>query len=154
MFGFTYIDHMDAKTSPFCRYWFTSETMPKKGRKKLKIVESDSDTDIVEVSPAVKVEIVYEDTKEIIGAEPELKWGQIYPMLVERKVPKAGLGDLALYENILRSGLTKIATRPEMFPCVEVIGWMLPKINTVGMMINDEEGNLVASFTLACIDSL
>ena len=49
--------------------------MLKKGRKKLKIVESDYDTDIVEISPTVKVEIVYEDTKEIIGAEHELKWG-------------------------------------------------------------------------------
>ena len=94
---------------------FTTETMTKKGRKKLKIAESDSDTDVLEVPPAVKTEIVYEDTKVIKGVEPELKWGQIYPMLVERKVSEAGLGDLALYENILRSRLTKITTRKEFF---------------------------------------
>jgi len=57
--------------------------------------------------------------------EPELKWGQIYPMMAERKVSEAGLGDLALYENILRFGLTKIATRIEVFPCAKVIGWLL-----------------------------
>ena len=74
-------------------------------------------------------------------------------MLVEGKVPKTGLGDLALYENILRSGITKIATRPEIFPCAEVTGWMLPKIDTVGMMINDEEGNAVGSFTPAFISA-
>ena len=49
--------------------------MPKKGRKKLKITESESDTDIVEVPPAVKVKTLYEDTKAVTGAEPELKWG-------------------------------------------------------------------------------
>ena len=54
---------------------FTTETMLKKGRKKLKITKSDSDIDIVEVPHAVKVEIVYEETKAVIGVEPELKWG-------------------------------------------------------------------------------
>ena len=61
------------------------------------------------------------------------------------------MGYLALYNSILRSGLTKIATRSEFFPCVKFIGWFLPKIDTVGMIINDEEGNLVASFTPAFI---
>ena len=56
------------------------------------------------------------------------------------------LGDLALYENILSSKLTKIATRLEVFPYAEVIGWILLKIEMVGMIIKDEEGNPVASF--------
>ena len=54
---------------------FATEIITKKGRKKIKIVESDSDTEVVEVLLAVKTEIVYEDTKVITGAEPELKWG-------------------------------------------------------------------------------
>ena len=45
-------------------------------------------------------------------------------MMVDKKVLEDGLGDLSLYENILRSGLTKIATRPEVFPCTEVIGFL------------------------------
>ena len=64
--------------------------MPKKGRKKLKISKSDSDLEIVEVLPAIKVKIVYEDTKAVTGAEPELKWGQIYPMIFDKNVPEAG----------------------------------------------------------------
>ena len=47
--------------------------MMKKGRKKPKVVKDDSDAEVVEVSPAVKIEIVYEDTKVITGAELELK---------------------------------------------------------------------------------
>ena len=52
---------------------FATETMPKKERKKLRITESDSDTDISEVLPTVKVKIVHKDTKAVTGAEPELK---------------------------------------------------------------------------------
>ena len=74
-----------------------------------------------------------------------------YPMLVEIKVPEAGLEDLDLYKNILRSGITKIETRPDIFPCAKVIRWMLSKIDTVGMMINYEEGNPAASFAPAFI---
>ena len=75
---------------------FVAETMPKKGRKKLKIAESEYDIDIAEVPHAVKVEIVYEDIKVVTRVDTELKWGQIYPMMVDKKVPEAGLGDLAL----------------------------------------------------------
>ena len=72
-------------------------------------------------------------------------------MMFDKKVPEAGLGDLALYENIIRSGLTKIATRLEVFPYAEVIGFLLPKIETVGMIINYEEGNPNVSFAPAFI---
>ena len=67
--------------------------MTKKGKKKARIVEYDSDEEVVEVAPVARVEIVYEDTKEVTGVEPEFRWGQIYHMLVERKVPEAGLED-------------------------------------------------------------
>ena len=120
--------------------------MTKKQRKKLKVVDYDSDTKDAEVSTTVRNEIVYEDTKEITGTEHELNWGQIYPMMVEWKVPETGLGDLVLYENILKYGMTKIATKLEIIPCAKFIGWMFPKIDTVGMMINDEKGQPLASF--------
>ena len=76
------------------------DNMTKKGKKKVKIVDSNSDA---EISPTPRVEIIYEDTNSVTGAESEFKWGQIYHMLVEKKVPEAGLEDLDLYENILRS---------------------------------------------------
>ena len=125
--------------------------MLKKGRKKLKIMESDSDRDIAEVPPAVTVEILYEDTKADTREELELKWGHIYPMMSNKRVPEAGLGDLVLYENIFNSGLTKIATKQEVFHCIEVIGWLLLKIDMVGMIINDEEGKPITSFASAFI---
>ena len=97
------------------------------------------------------MEIIYEDTKLVTEAEPKFKWGQIYHMLVEKKVPEAGLEDLALYENILRSGITKVSTRPEMFPCAEVIGWIMSKVDATRMMMNNMEDKGFASFTHAFI---
>ena len=119
----------------------------KKGKKKVKIVDYDSDEEVVE-APTRRIEIIYEDTKAINGAKLEFKWGQIYHWLVEKKVSEAGLEDLALYDNVLRSGITKVTTRPEMFPCVEVIGWILPRVDTTRMLMNDTENKAFASFSL------
>ena len=44
------------------------KTMPKKGKKKAKATGEDSD---MEMLP--RMEIIYEDTKVIIGAKPEFK---------------------------------------------------------------------------------
>ena len=57
------------------------------------------------------MEIIYKDTKSA-RAKPEFKWGEIYHMLKEKKVPEAGLEDLVLYKNILKYGITKVSTRP------------------------------------------
>ena len=50
--------------------------MPKKGKKKSKFANEESDVEIT-----AQVEIIYEDTKSITGANPEFKWGKIYHML-------------------------------------------------------------------------
>ena len=53
----------------------TTEIMTKKARKKPKVVEDDSNAEFLEVSSAVKTEIVYEDTKVITREKLKLKWG-------------------------------------------------------------------------------
>ena len=78
--------------------------MPKKGKKKSQVTEEDS---YLEVMP--KVEVIYEDTKAITGAELEFKWGQIYPMIKDQKVQNEGLEDIPMYENILISQITKVS---------------------------------------------
>ena len=79
--------------------------MPKKGKKKAKAAEEDSD---LEIMP--RIVIVYEDSKAVTGAEPDFKWGQIYPMIKDQKVLDVGFEDIPLYENILRSRITKVTT--------------------------------------------
>ena len=88
------------------------DTMTKRGKKKAKIVGYDSNAEVTEVAPIPRLEIIYEDTKAITEVEPKFRWGHIYHMMVEKKVPEAELEDLTLYDNILRYGITKVATRP------------------------------------------
>ena len=81
-----------------------------------------------------KVEYIYEDTRATTGVEPDYKWGEIYQMISNQDVPDVGFEELNIYANIKKSALMKVATRPELFPCSEVISWILPKAD-VTMMI-------------------
>ena len=100
-------NHRDDQTFLVCfvQPQSTFDTMPKKGKKKAKVVEEESD---LEIMP--RTEIIYEDTKSVIGAKPKFKWGKIYHMLKDQMVPDVGLEDLPLLENILRLGIMKIST--------------------------------------------
>ena len=75
----------------------------------------------------------------------------MFHMLKEKKVLEVGLEDLVMYENIWRSGRTKVATRPEILPCAEVIGWILPRVDATMMIMNDVENKAFASFAPAFI---
>ena len=86
-----------------------------------------------------KVEIIYEDTKLVTGAETKFKWGHIYQMIKDKTIPDAGLEDIPLYVNIRRSDITKVDKRPEIFPCVEVIRWILSQTDETTMIVSDIE---------------
>ena len=44
--------------------------MPRKGKKKTQAVEDDPEFEVI-----TRVEIIYEDTKLVTGADLEFKWG-------------------------------------------------------------------------------
>ena len=52
--------------------------------------------------------------------------GVIYQMIRDRDILDVGLEEMIIYQNIRKSDITKAATCPEIFPCSEVIGWILP----------------------------
>ena len=56
---------------------------------------------------------------------------------------------MALYDNVLRSRITKVTTRHEMFPCAEVIGWIFPRVDTTIMLMNDIKNKAFVSFSPA-----
>ena len=63
--------------------------MPKKGgTKKFKDTEVDSYLEIIS-----RIEITFEDTNTITGANQEFKWGKIYKMIKDQNVLDAGLMD-------------------------------------------------------------
>ena len=94
-----------------------NEKMSKRQKKKAPMVEGEPEVEII-----TKVEFIYEDTKASIGVKPNYKRGEIYRMIANQNVPGVGFEELTIYANIEKSALMKVATRPELFPCLEVIG--------------------------------
>ena len=108
--------------------------MSKRQKKKAPVVEEEP-----EVETVTKTEYIYEDTKCIFGVEPEYQWGGIYRLITRREVPDMGLEEESIYANIERSSLMNIATRPELFLCSEVIGWILPREDVTTMILENLE---------------
>ena len=104
--------------------------MSKRKKKKAPIVEGEPDVEIV-----TKVEYIYEDTRATTRVEPDYKWGEIYQMISNQNVPDAGFEEFTIYSNIEKSSLMKVATRPEMFRCSEVISLILPKGDLTTMIL-------------------
>ena len=98
------------------------------------MVEEDPEVEVV-----TKKEYIYEDAKCISGIEPEYQWGEVYRLITRREVPDMGLEEESIYANIERSSLMKIATRPELFPCSEVIRWILPWDDVTTMILKNVE---------------
>ena len=117
-------------------------TMSKRQKKKAPVVE-----EVPEAEAETKTEYIYEDTQCASGVEPEYKWGDIYRLISRREVPDTGLEEESIYANIDKSSIMKVATRPELFPCSEVIGWILPHVNTTTMIIGNTEGQGYAAFS-------
>ena len=82
-----------------------------------------------------QVDLIYEDTKPVTGSGLEYRWGKIYQMINDQSIPDAGLEDFPIYANIERSAIMKASTQPELFPCAEVIGWILPKVGVTKMIL-------------------
>ena len=58
-------------------------------------------------------------------------------MIKEKTIPDAGLEDIPLYVKIKISTITKVATCPELFPCVKVIGWILSRADATTMIVSN-----------------
>ena len=58
-------------------------------------------------------------------------------MIANQNVPDAVFKELTIYANIEKSTLMKVATRPELFPCSKVIGWILPRADVTTMILEN-----------------
>ena len=104
--------------------------MSKRRKKKAPIVEGEPDVEIV-----TKVKYINVDTRATTWVEPDYKWGEIYRIISNQNVPDAGFEKLTIYANIEKSTLMKVATRPKLFPCSELISWILPKADVTIMIL-------------------
>ena len=125
--------------------WHEDSSKPKMSKhqkKKALVVEEDPDVEVI-----TKTEYIYDDTKCITGIEPEYEWGDIYRLITRREVPDIGFEEESIYANIERSSLMKIATRPELFPCSEVIGWILPRADVTTMILENVDKQGYAAYS-------
>ena len=110
-------------------------TMSKRQKKKAPMVEEKSAIEVV-----TQKEYIYEDTQCVLGVEPEYNWDEIYRLIYRREVPDMGLEEEPIYANIEKSAIMEVATRPELFPCFDVMRWILPHTNNNTMLIGNVEG--------------
>ena len=71
--------------------------MPWKQKKEAQAAEEEPEVEVI-----TKVEVIYKDTKATTRVEPEYKWGEVYRMISNQSVPKAGFEDMPIYANIER----------------------------------------------------
>ena len=116
--------------------------MSKWQKKKSPIVEEEPEVEIV-----TRVEYIYEDTKCIVGMELEYKWGEVYSLITHREVPDTGFEEETIYGNIDRFSLMRVANRPELFPCSEVIGWILPREDVTTMIFPNVDKQVYAAYS-------
>jgi len=94
-----------------------------------------------------RIKTCYGDTNSSTGEELVLKWGDIYNMFRDEKYPEVEEEDKDVFTNIKRSGLHRVAARPPVFPCADVISWIISRVkvdNRRVMAIDDEQ--VVGSF--------
>ena len=106
--------------------------MSKRQKKKDHVAEGEPDVEIIN-----KVEYVYEDTRATTGVEQDYKWGEIYRTISNQDVHDVWFEELTIYANIEKCALMKVSTRLELFPCSEVISWILPKAYVTTMILEN-----------------
>ena len=88
----------------------------------------------------------FEDMKEIIAITLKFKWGDLYQMIRDQNIPNAGLEKILFYRNIKISGITKANIHLDLFPYSEVLGWILPRVNSSLSIIFIVKGEAFSSF--------
>ena len=90
----------------------------------------------------------YTDIDSTTKVTPVYKWGELYGIFNNKNYPSIEDeygDDLGVYLNVRRSKLHRVATRPEVFPCTDVISWIIPIVDIDNMIIMNEEGYKVIS---------
>ena len=54
-----------------------------------------------------------------------------------QNVPDVEFEEMTIYANIEKSALMKVATRPELFPYSELIGWIIPRADVMRMILEN-----------------
>lgn len=87
---------------------------------------------------------IYEETKIIVDKDIKLKWKEVNDEFVGTFGEY--LEDRWVYVNIHMSGLYQIACRYPMFPCVDMIHWIVSHTDPEMMTLSNVSGTEIATF--------
>ena len=73
-----------------------------------------------------------------------MRWYQVYQEFTWQEFPE-DLPDWELYIQVKRSKLHLIGAHPDIFPCVEVIDWIIQNTEPKKFVIRDSEGKAFAT---------
>ena len=67
-------------------------------------------------------------------------------MIKVQAILDAGLEDIPIYANIMKSAIMKVSTRSKLFPCAKVIDWILPREDITKMILSNINGQGFAAY--------
>jgi len=101
--------------------------------------------------------LAFGDTKETTGSKTMIpRWGDLFNRIKQKYCPKyiphndpyvRALDD-QVFPNIWQSCLHMVACRTLVFPCIEVLSWLIDHTDAQKCLINDENGGCVKVFLL------
>ena len=62
-------------------------------------------------------------------------------------MPDTRFEEVPIYANIEKYALMKVATKPEIFPCSKVIGWILPRADVTTMFLENVDKQGYAAYS-------
>jgi len=87
---------------------------------------------------------IYEDTKLILDKDIKLKWKEVNDAFVSTFWED--LKDHQVYVNIHKYGLYWIACRYPMFPCMDMIHWIVSHTSLEWVTLSSVHGMKIATF--------
>ena len=99
--------------------------------------------------------MVFGDIEANIGSKVMLpQWGDLFnrisreecPECIPHNDPDVRALDDQVFPNISRSYLHMVSFRTLVFPCIEVLKWLIDHTNVQKFLINDENGGCVRFF--------
>jgi hypothetical protein len=83
-------------------------------------------------------------------------WGELlkkinreeYPEYIPHSDPYVRALDDEVFPNIIRSYLHMVASRTLIFPCIELLKWLINQRDTQKCLVNDENGGCVGVFLM------
>jgi hypothetical protein len=97
------------------------------------------------------VRAIYNNITRLIEKDGEtLKWGEVYYMFKKSNfsIETKELDELQAFNNIRKSGIFKVVAHPMVFPCIDIISWILKNIDINNQYVCNAKKEPIASFRL------